>query len=327
MAKNNWKIAKKAIEEYDNIFIFHHVRPDGDCLGSQFGLRELIKSNYPSKNVFVFGDNGGIYPFMKWDFDKFEDVDKKYFKNSLGVVVDANNSERIQFAQYILDKNFTKMLRIDHHPVDPDIKYNYEWEDATYAAAGEQVAYIAMNAKWVISDDAAKYLYLAINTDSGRFNYEYVQKRTFDVMSYLHSAPNFKVWDINLPLSYRDERKVRFAAYVLLNYKKIGKVLYFHVTKKIQKKFNLNENEANDVNILANIGDCKVWVFFIDQKEGWIRARVRSNSVWINDICAKHKPGGGHEVAAGATIHSKDEMKQILRELDEKVNEYEKQNK
>ncbi|TPD98886.1 bifunctional oligoribonuclease/PAP phosphatase NrnA [Metamycoplasma equirhinis] len=319
MAKNTWKTALEAIEKYDNIFIFHHIRPDGDCLGSQFGLRELIKTNYPKKHVFVFGDNVGLFPFLEWEFDKFEEVDKKYFKNSLGVVVDANSSNRIQFVNLILDKNFTHMLRIDHHPVDPDINYDYTWEDATYAAAGEQIAYIAMKSNWEVTTKAAKYLYLAINTDSGRFMFDYVQKRTFDVVSYLHKNNDFHVWDVNFPLSIREEKKVRFNAYVMLNYKNEGKVLYFHATNKIQKKFKLTPIEASDVGILANIGDCKIWVLFIDQPDGTIRARVRSNEIWINHICAKYKPGGGHEVAAGATCYSKKEMFNLIEDLKSEV--------
>lgn len=326
MAKNNWKTAFDALEKFDNIFIFHHIRPDGDCLGSQFGLRELLKTNYPNKNVFVFGDAIGNFPFMTWDFDDESKIDKKYYENSLGVVVDANNSNRIQNAEFLLDKRFTKLLRIDHHPVDPDINYDFTWEDNEYVASAEQIGYIAMQAKWKVSDAAARYIYLGINTDSGRFQYDYTQKRTFEVMGYLHSAPHFKVWDINLPLSYRDERKVRFSAYVLLNYKKQGKVLYFHVTKKLQKKFNLSENEANDVNVLANIGDCRVWVFFIDLDNGDIRCRVRSNSVFINKICEKYALGGGHEMAAGATVHNKHEMKALINDLENEVIKYEQDN-
>ncbi|YAF50705.1 DHH family phosphoesterase [Mycoplasmopsis synoviae] len=47
------KIALEAIEKYQNIIILHHIRPDGDCLGSQFGLAELIKTNYPNKKFIV----------------------------------------------------------------------------------------------------------------------------------------------------------------------------------------------------------------------------------------------------------------------------------
>lgn len=83
MAKNTWEIAKKAIEAHDNIFIFHHIRPDGDCLGSQFGLRELIRTNYPEKRVFVFGDTGGIFPFFEWDLISLKMFQKNALKTHL----------------------------------------------------------------------------------------------------------------------------------------------------------------------------------------------------------------------------------------------------
>ncbi|MBN0919648.1 DHH family phosphoesterase [[Mycoplasma] gypis] len=321
MAKNTYKEAVKAIEEAQNIFIFHHIRPDGDCLGSQFGLKELIKLNYPDKNVYAIGDTIGLFPFMNFVHDKIEDIPEEHFQNSLGVVVDANSSNRIQDVNLILEKRFTKTLRIDHHPVNPDIDYDYTWEDNEYAASGEQIAYIAMKAKWKLNKKAAQCCYLAINTDSGRFQFESVVKRTFDVTSYLHNAKDFRVYDVNLPLSRREEQKVRFMAYVLLNYRAEDQVLWFHVTKKIQKKFKLDENQANDVNILANIGDCKIWVFFIDQADGSIRVRIRSNGIWINHIAANWR-GGGHECASGANVRNKHEMKKLLNDLKEEIKKY-----
>ena len=43
MAKNDWKIAKEAIEEFNNIFIFHHIRPDGDCLNIILNVKLTFK--------------------------------------------------------------------------------------------------------------------------------------------------------------------------------------------------------------------------------------------------------------------------------------------
>ncbi|QJG66923.1 DHH family phosphoesterase [Mycoplasma phocoenae] len=321
MAKNTYKIAVEAIEEAKNIFIFHHIRPDGDCLGSQFGLAELIKTNYPDKKVYVIGDAIGSFSFLNLKHDDINSIPKTHFKNSLAIVVDANHSNRIQDAHLITEGKFTKTLRIDHHPTEPDIQYDYTWEDAEYSAAAEQVAYIAMKQKWKLTTKAAQYCYLGINTDSGRFQFSSVVKRTFDVVSYLHNAPKFNVWDINFPLSIRNESKVRFLAYVLSKFVSDEQVLWFHVTKKIQKKFKLDENQANDVNALANIGDCKIWVFFIDQEDGKIRVRIRSNGIHINHIAHKWR-GGGHEVAAGATLHNKKEIKLILNDLKEEIKKH-----
>lgn len=52
----SWKIAADKLEQYDSIVIFHHIRPDGDCLGSQFGLRELLRINYPEKKFMQLGN-------------------------------------------------------------------------------------------------------------------------------------------------------------------------------------------------------------------------------------------------------------------------------
>ena len=36
---------KEYIEKYDTIIIHGHIRPDGDCIGTQYGLYYLIKDN------------------------------------------------------------------------------------------------------------------------------------------------------------------------------------------------------------------------------------------------------------------------------------------
>ena len=45
------------IKEYDTIIIHRHVRPDGDCIGSQMGLKEIIKQNFKDKKVYAVGDD------------------------------------------------------------------------------------------------------------------------------------------------------------------------------------------------------------------------------------------------------------------------------
>ena len=47
---------KELIEKYDKIIIHRHNNPDGDALGSQIGLKHIIKENYPDKTVYVVGD-------------------------------------------------------------------------------------------------------------------------------------------------------------------------------------------------------------------------------------------------------------------------------
>ena len=45
------------IRENDIITIYPHVSPDGDALGSCFGLKELLVHMFPEKKIYVLGEN------------------------------------------------------------------------------------------------------------------------------------------------------------------------------------------------------------------------------------------------------------------------------
>ena len=68
-----------------------------------------------------------------------------------------------------------------------------------------------------------------------------------------------------------------------------------------------------------------IWVAFIDSANGDIRVRLRSRFVTINDL-ASHYEGGGHACAAGATVHSKEQMNELLAEADEILGKYKAEN-
>ena len=48
------KILEK-IKEYNKIIIHRHLRPDGDCIGSQMGLKALLKHNFP-EGLFKYAE-------------------------------------------------------------------------------------------------------------------------------------------------------------------------------------------------------------------------------------------------------------------------------
>ena len=53
------------IQAADRIILHRHHNPDGDALGSQIGLRHIIRENFPEKEVFMVGDPAGRYSFME----------------------------------------------------------------------------------------------------------------------------------------------------------------------------------------------------------------------------------------------------------------------
>ena len=47
------------IKRFDRIIIHRHSKPDGDAIGSQVGLKHMIRENFPEKEVFMVGDAAG----------------------------------------------------------------------------------------------------------------------------------------------------------------------------------------------------------------------------------------------------------------------------
>ncbi|WP_033161204.1 DHH family phosphoesterase [[Mycoplasma] collis] len=320
MKTGSWKKITDAIKQFDNIFIFHHIRPDGDCLGSQFGLGNLIKENFPEKNVFLVGDSKNILNFLDFKHDDINKINEKNFNNSLGIIVDASSSDRLESIELINSKKITKLARIDHHPNKTDIKYDFNWVDSSYVAAAEMVGYLAMKAKWKITTKAAEYIYLGIYTDSGRFLYTNTSSRTFLVVSHLLKN-NLNIDNIHFHLSQKSLNLAKFNGEVLLNFKNKGKVNYYYVTKEIQEKYNLKYEEAAQVNLLANLDNSRIWIFFIDQPENWIRVRLRSNGPKVNTIGRQYK-GGGHDQASGAMINNPDLIEEIVDKAVQLAEEY-----
>lgn len=142
------------IQQYDKIILHRHVRPDPDAYGSQMGLAELIRTNYPEKQVYAIGQHDDSLSFMAHP-DAIEDA---VFENALVIVTDTANTERI-------DDRYTKgayVIKIDHHPND-DAYGDFLWVDTDASSCSEMIYELYEEAKethhWKMSDAAARLLF------------------------------------------------------------------------------------------------------------------------------------------------------------------------
>ncbi len=88
------------------------------------------------------------------------------------------------------------------------------------------------------------------------------------------------------------------------------------VLTKEMLKIGVNPMETGQlVGVLGDIEGMKAWAFFIEEEE-LIRVRLRSKGPVINGIAAKYD-GGGHPMAAGASIRTWEQMEHVVQDLDE----------
>lgn len=299
------------IKQYDSIIIHRHVRPDPDAYGSQNGLAEIIRASFLDKKVYVVGEEESSLSFMA----TMDEVKDELYSQSLVIVCDTANQERISDQRYKLAK---EVIKIDHHPV-VDPYGDLQWVDVNSSSTSEMIYhfYSEQQGKGLkMSDRAAFLLYSGIVGDTGRFLFPSTTKRTFRYASELVG------YDFDRTEMYEEMYKTslniaRLKGYILQNISvsKTG-VSFVKLTKEIMEQYNVEAAETSSVvGILGDVEGIKVWVIFVEEDDV-IRVRIRSKGPVINQVAAKYH-GGGHPLASGAKIHRWEEVDNLLADLEQ----------
>lgn len=305
----------KKIKEYNTIIIHGHKRPDGDCLGSQFGLKDIIKESFPEKNVYVVGETSDYVSFLGTPDTISDDV----FKGALSIIVDLANSDRISDDRYTLS-DYT--LRIDHH-IKVETWCDYELVDTTSPSCAQLITELYMQfPELKLSLNGAKALMTGQITDTGRFRYDNVDGRTFRSVAALCDL-GVSMSELDTILSAESMDSIKIKGYVLSNFKTTENGFVYIVIKRdvIEKYGVSDETVASQVNVIGSLVGYPVWALIIEYPEQEIRIRLRSKGPIINTLAAKYD-GGGHAKAAGASLNSWDELDKFVSDCDAVAKEW-----
>lgn len=301
----------ETIKSYDTIIIHRHVRPDPDALGSQGGLREIIRQTFPEKNVYMVGEEDPAFTFLV----EMDTISDDVYEGALVIVCDTANTERISDQRFSLADT---LIKIDHHP-NNDPYGDYLWVDTDASSTSEMIVKLYIEGKSLglqLNDAGARLLYAGIVGDTGRFLFPSTTATTFD---FAHQLIQY---DFDRPALYNqmyevDEHIARARGFVLQHYTlSESGCSAVKMTAEQLEEMNLDVMETGQlVPILGDIKGIKAWVFFIEEFEGKIRVRIRSKGPTINHIAAQFN-GGGHPLASGATVYSWEEADALIAELE-----------
>lgn len=307
------------IEKFDKIIIHHHVRPDGDCLGSQFGLKAIIEASYPNKKVYAVGEQIDKYEFM----GHHDNIEDSVYEGSLVIIVDVGDERRVHDQRFSLCE---ALIKIDHHPFTYDFGV-LEWVDPTFAAAAEMIydLYYHNKDRLRLTDKGAEALFTGILTDTGRFYFNSVTSRTLSYGSELY-AYDFSKEELYKHIYVSSINEAKFKGYVLANFEITENGLgYMKLTNDLIEKFNLSPDIASSyVNTLSNIEGIVMWIFFTEDIERrFIRTGFRSRGPVVNELAKKYG-GGGHRLASGTLVDNWDSVDNVIKDADEICLQYNK---
>lgn len=299
------------IKKYETIIIHRHVRPDPDAYGSQGGLAEILKASFPEKSIFTVGKEEETLHYMR----RLDEVSDDTYNGALVIVCDTANAERICDDRY---GTGNKLIKIDHHP-NMDPYGDMMWVDTDASSTSEMIYEFYLFGKdqgLKMSDEAARLLFAGIVGDTGRFLYPSTTEKTFayagELIHYNFSRPELfdKMYEL-------DANIVKLKGYVLQNFEMRGSGAAVMILKKeLLEEFQAVPSKASLlVSVLGDVKGIKAWVFFIEESDQ-IRVRFRSKGPIINEVARKYN-GGGHPLAAGASIYSWEEMESVVRDLED----------
>ena len=299
-----------SIKDFDTIIIHRHHHPDGDAMGSQIGMKHIIKENFPEKTVYTVGDDPKHFHFMVDAV--MDDISDDIYRDALAIILDTAAPHLISDHRYSLA---AKTVRIDHHIFCEKIA-DEEVVDTSYESCCGLITQFAIDCGLRLSPIAAQSLYTGMVTDSGRFRYDGTTARTFRLAATLMET-GFDTNELFRNL-YADELS--------------GKQLKAKFTMKIQCTDNgvayiytdLDEFNAlgldtftvsrGMVNTMGDLKGIPIWVNFTETEQG-VLCEIRSNRYNINPVAVKYG-GGGHQKASGATVPNKETAMAMLYDLD-----------
>ena len=303
------------IQKHEVIILHRHKNPDGDALGSQIGLKQIILENYPGKQVYMVGDAAGRYSFM--DDSVMDEVADEVYENALAVILDCSAEHLISDERY---KNAKALCRMDHHLFCGALA-PVEYVDSSFESCCGLITHLCMEKGLAVNQAAATALYTGMVTDSGRFRYDATNARTMRCAAFLLEK------GIDTEKMYRSlyandfEQMLLRAKYTMKVQFTKKNVAYIYTTLPEMLESGADEFAISRgmVSVMSDIRGVDIWVNFTETERG-VLCELRSGAYNINPVAVKYG-GGGHQKASGATLPDKETAMRMLDDLDAMMEE------
>ncbi len=283
------------LKEHDNFTIITHAHPDGDTLGSGFGLCLALRSM--GKNANVINDEELPRKFL------YLDIEDRDFEEQTVVAVDI--ADVTLMGKETMAKYADKVdLCIDHHGSNKQFA-KMSYVDADAAAAAEIIVELVEIMGVEMTKDIADRLYTGISTDTGCFRYANVTPKTHLLAAQLmgYGADAAKINTLMFETKTRTYAALERLALDGMDFFFDGKCAMVTITREMFAKSGSDENECDGIAALSRqIEGVLVGITLRERHDGTYKASIRSHDpVDASAICAA-LGGGGHRNAAGCSL-------------------------
>lgn len=304
--KNMFEEFIKKIKNHNHVGVLSHVRPDGDCIGSQMALCSWLEKNGVTATAFNDDEVPDNMQWLQKDVMVEKPTPAKLAECDLFILVDGNATHRFgTFHEWIeKDVNTAPVWMIDHHPNpvgDFDISISVDNASSTCELIYQLYREHDLDQ---IDEHAAKAMYTGIITDTGSLQFESVTPDTVRAVASLLEYGGFKPNEvIEVIFSNKTEGQMKLLSEALNTIKLYAdnQIAVMYVNTEMLEKTHTTQSDCEGfVSYPLSIANIKAAILLKDFYDEGIRISLRSRSeVNVNEWAAV-LGGGGHKKAAGA---------------------------
>ncbi|MFI3290919.1 MAG: bifunctional oligoribonuclease/PAP phosphatase NrnA [Opitutales bacterium] len=297
----------KALES-KKIAVLGHMRPDGDCIGSQVAIAKFLRKYANCADVICI--NKDAVPFVCQEYAKTETFYlADDFKDTSYEILTVDCASYKRTSDNINELFPQAIASIDHHLSNNAYgKFNVIYPEA--ASTTELLTGLFLDGGFEIDAEIASALYLGLVTDTQQFTTNSTTERTLKVAAELIArGANCTEISINL---YQQEKfgKMQLLSRYLdrLELSFDGKVCGGYLLNKDFEETSTNRKTDCEglVDYARSVNGVEI-AYLIEELSDGTKASLRSKSPIynVNEI-AVHLEGGGHACAAGCTLKGVD---------------------
>ncbi len=300
-------------KDFDDILVVSHASPDGDAIGSSYGLALALRAMGKRANPHYRQRDDATFDYITGDFPMQDFTVRRV------ITVDVASLHLL--GGYVPPVAVSAV--IDHHR-NNDVKAPVKLCLPEYASCGEIVFELVEQMGGCRDERYARCIYTAVSTDTGRFCYPNAGERTFRIAAELCTmVKQGHFADINKRVfETASKEKMALEAYAVANAR------YFHgdrfavlaMDEKDKAQFKAKEGDYDGlINVLRRVEGVEVSAF-IRPRDGGFKASLRADPGFdCSALCARFG-GGGHVGAAGCFLAT-DDKEQAVKEIASAVGE------
>jgi len=294
-----------------------HERPDGDALGSELALCQLLKGlgkevvvynqdRTPEKYLFLPGSGGIVHDLPP--LGPFE----------VAFVLDCSELERVGRESARIG-TVPNLVNIDHHISNGGF-CDVRLIDPQASSTGELIFRLVRDMGLAATGEMATCLYTAILTDTGGFRYGNTRRGALLTAADLVAVGADPQWISENVYEADSPARIRLLAAILptLTLEEGGRVGSLVVMQKaLADAGALPEHTEGFVDLPRSIRGVKISILYAELPDGCFKLSLRSKGIVNVERVARAFGGGGHINAAGCRMEGK--LSEIRRRVIEAI--------